>query len=64
MKGELTFRLLCLLQLTKPQPEQKNARAQQYLDFFQDDDNMVFLVDITSHLNELNLKFRQRQHCV
>lgn len=47
--------------------EQKNTRAQQYLDFLQDDGNMelmAFLVDITSHLNELNLKTpRPRQHC-
>ncbi|KAK1901732.1 General transcription factor II-I repeat domain containing protein 2 [Dissostichus eleginoides] len=47
--------------------EQKNAKAKQYLDFLQDDEKMecvAFLVDVTSHLNELNLKLQGRGNTV
>ncbi|KAM3877110.1 protein FAM200A-like [Diretmus argenteus] len=47
--------------------EQKNAKARKHLDFLQDDNNMelvAFLVDITSHLNELNLKLQGQGNTV
>ncbi|XP_056110235.1 SCAN domain-containing protein 3-like [Rhinichthys klamathensis goyatoka] len=47
--------------------QQKNVKARHYLDFLRDDDSMelvAFLVDITSHLNELNLKLQGQGNTV
>lgn len=47
--------------------QQKNVKASHYLDFLRDNDTMevvAFLVDITSHLNELNLKLQGQGNTV
>ncbi len=41
--------------------QQKNAKARHYLDFLRNDDSIelvAFIVDVTSHLNELNLRLQ------
>ncbi len=47
--------------------QQKNAKARHYLDFLKNDDSIervAFLVDITSHLNELNLRLQGQGNTV
>ncbi len=47
--------------------QQKNAKARHYLDFLRNDDSIelvAFLVDITSHLNELNLRLQGQGNTV
>ncbi|XP_028977051.2 general transcription factor II-I repeat domain-containing protein 2A-like [Esox lucius] len=47
--------------------QQKNVKASHYLDFLRDNDTMevvAFLVDITSHINELNLKLQGQGNTV
>nr|XP_055069906.1 SCAN domain-containing protein 3-like [Misgurnus anguillicaudatus] len=47
--------------------QQKNVKARHFLDFLKNDDNLelvAFLVDITSHLNELNLKLQGQGNTV
>ncbi|KAF7649326.1 hypothetical protein LDENG_00143290, partial [Lucifuga dentata] len=47
--------------------EQKNAKAKQYLAFLHNESKMelvAFLVDITCHLNELNLKLQGKGNSV
>lgn len=48
-------------------PQQMNVKARHYLDFLRNNDHMEltpFLVDITSHLNELNLKLLGQRNSV
>ncbi len=47
--------------------QQKNVKARHYLDFLRNDDSMelvAFLVDIPSHLNELNLRLQGQGNTV
>nr|XP_055073133.1 general transcription factor II-I repeat domain-containing protein 2A-like [Misgurnus anguillicaudatus] len=47
--------------------QQKNVKARHFLDFLKNDDNLelvAFLVDITAHLNELNLKLQGQGNTV
>ncbi len=47
--------------------QQKNVKTRHYLDFLRNDDSMklvAFLVDISSHLNELNLRLQGQGNSV
>lgn len=47
--------------------QKKNVKARHYLDFLRNDDSIelvAFLADITSHLNELNLRLQGQGNTV